>query len=100
MEPKRGYPCGLWTTFHFLLANTASDDTTQTINVIVDLVTNFFGCENCVENFKKEIQDFPYDAITTPDEAVLWLWKLHNSGKSFRVFDDLKMKLESLNLIF
>ena len=79
--PKRGYPCGLWTTFHFLLANTATDDAiSETLNAIVDIVTTFFGCEHCVENFKKEIQEFPYDSITTIDDGVLWLWKLHNSG--------------------
>ena len=91
--PKRGYPCGLWTTFHFLLANTASDDAIgETLNVIVDIVINFFGCEHCVENFKKEIQEFPYDLITTIDDGVLWLWKLHNSGNFdlfclFRTFE-------------
>jgi len=75
--PKRGYPCGLWSLFHFLLAN--SDDTANTITVIVELVTTFFGCSHCVDNFKLEIEQFPFEAIQSKEEGVLWLWRLHNS---------------------
>ena len=79
-------------------------DVAQTI---ANYVINFFGCSDCVENFKKEIEDFPIpegvddedlpqidstndkddndeadldpEANKISQEQVLWLWELHNS---------------------
>lgn len=80
VENLRGYPCSLWTLFHFLLANSDSDTSTlQAADCIVSIVTHFFGCSECVENFKKEIVTFSPSSITDKKSGILWLWTLHNS---------------------
>jgi thiol oxidase len=76
---KRGYPCSLWTLFHFLVANSADDEAAAVVAVVVDIVTYFFGCLNCVENFKNEILQFPVNDVVDTKSAVLWLWRIHNS---------------------
>lgn len=40
-------------------------------------VLNFVRCRQCGENFKKEIVDLEKN-ITTSDDAILYLWRLHN----------------------
>lgn len=74
---KRGYSCSLWTLFHFLLAT--ADDAKSTALIISSIVTDFFGCLNCVENFQNELNQFPIENISDKNSGVLWLWRLHNS---------------------
>ena len=76
----RGYTCSLWTLFHYLLANSDDASSSQAAGVIHSIVTDFFGCSDCVENFKKEIVTFPITAVNDNKSGVLWLWTLHNSG--------------------
>jgi len=66
--------------FHFLVANSADDEAAAVVSVVVDIVTNFFGCLNCVENFKNEILKFPINDVIDTKSAVLWLWRIHNTG--------------------
>jgi len=75
----RGYTCSLWTLFHYLLANSDDASSSQAAGVIHSIVTDFFGCSDCVENFKKEIVTFPITAVNDNKSGVLWLWTLHNS---------------------
>ena len=64
--------------FHFLLAN--SDSPKEIAETIFNIVTEFFGCLHCVENFRKEIEEYPFDHLEDKKSGVLWLWRLHNSG--------------------
>jgi thiol oxidase len=77
----RGYPCALWRTFHALLASCAieEEDCSEVVSTIQNYVINFFGCTDCVKNFKDEIKEFPFEDLKTSEEQVLWLWELHNS---------------------
>ncbi|XP_050308363.1 sulfhydryl oxidase 2 [Anthonomus grandis grandis] len=82
----RGYPCSLWTLFHYLTVNVAkSDDNTRGDNPRLVLETmhgyikNFFGCADCTQHFgemakRREI----FKKAQTFDEAILWLWEAHN----------------------
>lgn len=79
LSNHRGYSCALWTLFHYLLANSDDSTTLQAAEVIHSIVTDFFGCSDCVENFKKEIVTFPIAAVSDNKSGVLWLWTLHNS---------------------
>ena len=46
--------------------------------VMYGYITNFFGCLECRENFKKEVLDLPYKYTEKKEDAILWLWKMHN----------------------
>ena len=88
----RGYTCSLWTLFHYLLANSDDSSSAQAAGVIHSIVTDFFGCSDCVENFKKEIVTFPITSVNDNKSGVLWLWTLHNSGMLF-----LEKSLQSIS---
>lgn len=62
------------------MANSDDSSSSQAAGVIHSIVTDFFGCSDCVENFKKEIVTFPITAVNDNKSGVLWLWTLHNSG--------------------
>ena len=45
-------------------------------------IINFFGCTECAENFKKETKTFtedPASVVRSNDDAILYLWRIHNS---------------------
>ena len=65
------------------MANSDDASSSQAAGVIHSIVTDFFGCSDCVENFKKEIVTFPITAVNDNKSGVLWLWTLHNSGMLF-----------------
>ncbi|GAB6031516.1 Sulfhydryl oxidase 1 [Chamberlinius hualienensis] len=80
----RGYPCGLWTTFHILTANhymiSGKDKhfkPTKVLTAIRGYVMNFFSCERCVRHFTKMSANLESE-VNSPDSAVLWLWQAHN----------------------
>lgn len=78
----RGFPCGLWTTFHTLTVSCAELDSPRIsgLNVLIgirDFITQFFGCVYCREHFKKMAKTIRTE-VTSHDDAILWLWKSHN----------------------
>ncbi|XP_075415916.1 sulfhydryl oxidase 2 [Tenrec ecaudatus] len=84
----RGYPCGLWMLFHTLtvqagahpeaLAGTGFEGAPQAVlQTLRAYVRTFFGCKECGEHFEEMAKE-SMDAVETPDQAVLWLWKKHN----------------------
>lgn len=82
----RGYPCGLWTTFHAIAADVAADgpDTAGVgaglLHVIRAFIAHFFTCRVCAEHFESECANPArgFDDVSTPREAVLWMWRIHN----------------------
>ncbi|XP_064146758.1 sulfhydryl oxidase 2 [Loxodonta africana] len=84
----RGYPCGLWKLFHTLtvqagarpeaLAGTGFEGAPQAVlQTLRRYVSTFFGCRECGKHFEEMAQE-SLDAVRTPDQAVLWLWRKHN----------------------
>ncbi|XP_071495905.1 sulfhydryl oxidase 2-like [Diadema antillarum] len=84
-EPHfRGYPCGLWTLFHTLTVSQASlirryDNVSymEVLHAMRGYILSFFSCQNCRENFHKEVADLD-SSVTSLDDAILWLWRTHN----------------------
>lgn len=83
----RGYSCGLWSVFHALVAKAAGHSASaesETLAVIEEYVTTFFGCEYCVDHFKQEIASKEWwygegdSRNRTRGASVLALWRLHN----------------------
>lgn len=82
----RGYPCSLWTLFHTLTVNYAlkSDDSATEPALILKamkgFIKNFFGCSYCANHFVSMAEDEsdPIERVSSPKEAVLWLWRAHN----------------------
>ena len=79
---KRGYPCTLWRLFHTLTVHCSHDGRCkQAHDAIYAFITNFFGCSECVQNFKMEYGKYPPPNKNSPDykkKEVMWLWELHN----------------------
>lgn len=79
----RGYPCGLWTTFHALSVacyNAKVADEHLFYDAMSGYITNFFSCLECRKNFGKEIDKIRFDEEPDHQHAsILWLWRLHNS---------------------
>jgi len=80
-----GYPCGLWTLWHTLTvsqASKATGDPRQVMRAMKQYVQQFFGCRECAKNFAKKIENGTLieTNITTYDDAILLLWKVHNKA--------------------
>ena len=82
-QARRGWTCTLWRLFHTLTVFCDIDRSCTTVqDNIISFVLNFFGCTDCVENFKKEIIMFEPPRKSDPrasKKEIIWLWKLHNS---------------------
>ncbi|XP_018015566.1 sulfhydryl oxidase 2 isoform X1 [Hyalella azteca] len=81
----RGFPCGLWTTFHLLLSSAASivprdptPDPLETLSAIHGFVKYFFSCSECSQHFQEMYIEDAAASVESLDAAVLWLWKAHN----------------------
>ncbi|RMZ95441.1 Sulfhydryl oxidase, partial [Brachionus plicatilis] len=86
----RGFPCSLWTLFHSLtvrqyeleMAKLKPFEQRFNLREVIDsvrfFVKHFFRCSECSKNFKKETYDY-LDHLKKPQDAVLYLWKVHNS---------------------
>jgi len=70
----RGYTCGLWLLFHTLVVNDISYSSLRHIRQYMEY---FFDCDECRDNFLAMSTDI--DSVTSSDEAILWLWKAHQS---------------------
>ncbi|KAK6470763.1 sulfhydryl oxidase 2 [Huso huso] len=85
----RRYPCSLWTLFHTLtvqaaerpdaLANTGLEENAQAVlQTMRRYIGSFFGCQECGRHFEEMAKE-SMDQVTTHNEAVLWLWRKHNT---------------------
>ncbi|XP_071529825.1 sulfhydryl oxidase 2-like isoform X2 [Panulirus ornatus] len=85
-EPKfRGYPCGLWITFHVLTVNSVLQDGNsdvynpkKTLRAIHGYVKHFFGCKHCSEHFQAMYAVDAESSVNVADDGILWLWRGHN----------------------
>jgi len=80
-----GYPCGLWTLWHTLTvsqASKATGDAKQVMRAMKQYVQQFFGCRNCAQHFAEKIENgiLIETNITTYDDAIILLWKVHNEA--------------------
>jgi len=80
-----GYPCGLWSLFHTLTvnqANLASGDSKEVLQAMFKYIKYFFGCRECARHFSSAMEEgraIERD-VKTHDDAVLLLWKAHNTA--------------------
>lgn len=62
-----------------MLANSYETNNFKKVpKLIYDYVTTIFSCRDCGKHFQAEERRFPIDQIGSSDDAVLWLWKIHN----------------------
>jgi len=73
---KRGFTCGLWASFHMLMARTTDASARRDTEVIRTMISNFFDCEECRKHFLKI--EFKDDDASDQRSAQLWWWKAHN----------------------
>lgn len=80
-----GYPCGLWSLFHTLTinqANLAAGDPKEVLLAMFKYIKHFFGCRECARHFDNALEEgraIERD-VKTHDDAVLLLWKAHNTA--------------------
>ncbi|XP_076061148.1 sulfhydryl oxidase 2-like isoform X2 [Oratosquilla oratoria] len=85
-NPKyRGYPCGLWTTFHSLTVNAVLMDGERPdfnplmpLRAIYTYVKHFFSCSYCSEHFQEMYNEDAEQSVHNPEDGILWLWRGHN----------------------
>ncbi|XP_064114873.1 sulfhydryl oxidase 2-like isoform X2 [Macrobrachium nipponense] len=85
-SPKyRGYPCGLWTTFHTITVNAVLQDgrnekfnAKKPLRAIHGYVRDFFGCKYCSQHFQEMYKVDAESSVNVPDDGILWLWRGHN----------------------
>ncbi|XP_008588322.1 PREDICTED: sulfhydryl oxidase 2 [Galeopterus variegatus] len=88
----RGYPCSLWKLFHTLTVEASArpdalvgtgfeDDPQAVLQTMRRYIHTFFGCKECGEHFEDMAKE-SMDSVKTPDQAILWLWKKHNTVNS------------------
>eukprot|EP01147_Barroeca_monosierra_P009597 gene9597-1821_t len=70
----RGYPCGLWTLFHTLLAHTTDRDKEEGAQkLLVVIADHFLSMYNSADTF---MSGLPKNIES--GRAMLWLWDAHN----------------------
>ena len=80
----RQYTCGLWATFHALVARSSTDaDGVAAISAMVRFVDHVFECAECRAHFLNMSSGItpgigPSAAVQTRAEATVWLWHAHN----------------------
>ncbi|CAG9761782.1 unnamed protein product [Ceutorhynchus assimilis] len=77
----RGYPCGLWTMFHYLTVNVAEYSGLNprlALEAMHGYIKNFFGCSDCSQHFQDMAKRREIDKVATFDDSILWLWMAHN----------------------
>jgi len=80
-----GYPCGLWSLWHSLTISQAAahiGDPREVLKAMQGFIEHFFGCRECARHFQQAIQDGQAikEEVETHDDAVLFLWKVHNKA--------------------
>lgn len=80
----RGYPCGVWTLFHYMTVSALRDsehvhfDPAEVLNAMLGYVTHFFGCTQCSQHFQEMAGRSMRAKVTNAKQSVLWLWSAHN----------------------
>ncbi|XP_042879711.1 sulfhydryl oxidase 2-like isoform X2 [Penaeus japonicus] len=85
-EPKyRGYPCGLWITFHTITVNAVLQDGNnvnfnpkKTLQAIHGYVRHFFSCSYCSKHFQEMYALDAESSVSVADDGIIWLWRGHN----------------------
>ncbi|XP_037789545.1 sulfhydryl oxidase 2-like isoform X1 [Penaeus monodon] len=85
-EPKfRGYPCGLWTTFHTITVNAVLQEGNsvnfspkKTLQAIHGYVKHFFSCSYCSKHFQEMYALDAESSVNVADDGIIWLWRGHN----------------------
>jgi len=80
-----GYPCGLWSLWHSLTISQAAahtGDPREVLKAMQGFIEHFFGCRECARHFQQAIQEGQAikEEVETHDDAVLFLWKVHNKA--------------------
>jgi len=79
-----GYPCGLWSVWHALTINQANlgeGDPKEVLKSMQSFIEEFFGCRDCARHFSQAIEGGKaLEEITSHNDAVLLLWKVHNKA--------------------
>lgn len=53
----RGYPCGVWTLFHyFTVSALRSADSMEVLGAMLGYIKNFFGCSECSKHFQVRLK--------------------------------------------
>nr|XP_056700672.1 sulfhydryl oxidase 1 [Euleptes europaea] len=78
----RGYPCSLWTLFHFLTVQEALQSSrftspSEVLSTMRRYVHYFFGCRECADHFEGMAAESMH-RVKNKDGAILWLWSRHN----------------------
>ena len=98
----RGYPCALWSVFHTILIGAqyidssdsdkdpviakfrqwcANNDCSRDVfAAVAGYIMHFFGCQTCVDNFKKELAVENQNTVSTfvSENPAMKLWRIHN----------------------
>lgn len=81
----RGYPCGLWTTFHTLTVNSVQKERNspsfnpkQVLRAIHGYVKHFFSCQHCSTHFQAMYAEDAESSVNVADDGIVWLWRGHN----------------------
>ncbi|XP_043941680.1 sulfhydryl oxidase 1 [Protopterus annectens] len=85
----RGFPCSLWTLFHFLTVQAAAkerpgstvSDPLEVLRAMRGYIKNFFSCRECAKNFEAMAVE-SMETVKDHDEAILWLWSRHNRANN------------------
>ncbi|KAG8436796.1 hypothetical protein GDO86_007760 [Hymenochirus boettgeri] len=85
----RGFPCSLWTLFHFLTvqaselyqAGQLNPNPREVLLTLRSYVEYFFGCRECAMHFERMAAESML-SVQTLDEAITWLWDRHNRGEN------------------
>lgn len=79
----RGYTCGLWTMFHHLTVSAAESADArfplEVLHAMHGYIKHFFGCADCSRHFQDMAKEKRINDSQTLDQAVLWLWRAHNT---------------------
>ena len=94
-DPRfRGYPCSLWTLFHTLTVNAATQDqafhfggVSTVTKSMLGYISHFFSCRDCAEHFSSHVSQMGY-LPHTGDQSILWLWTIHNTANLMLAGDE------------
>ncbi|XP_045464224.1 sulfhydryl oxidase 1-like isoform X2 [Harmonia axyridis] len=81
----RGYPCGVWTMFHYLTVNAAEQnigkakaDPKEVLSAMHGYIKYFFGCADCSQHFQAMAAERKINEVSSYSESIMWLWAAHN----------------------
>lgn len=85
-SPKyRGYPCGMWTMFHYLTVNAADQNRNkenanprEVLEAMLGYIKNFFGCADCSKHFQEMAKKNDLHGVSELNSSIIWLWIAHN----------------------